>query len=196
MALKLYVEGGGESKEQKIRCREGFRKLLENAGFLRRMPGIVAGGGREATFDKFSIAIATGIEAVLLVDSEDPVTTSAWEHLRRRDGWTRPDGCKEDQAQLMATSMETWIVADHAALRRFFTGCLQENTLPALHDLESRRRQDVQNALVAATTNCGRDRQYGKGNRSFQILTELDPETLITHLPHFQRFITMLRARL
>lgn len=33
---KLFVEGGGDSKELQARCREGFKKLLENSGFAGR----------------------------------------------------------------------------------------------------------------------------------------------------------------
>lgn len=54
--VKLYVEGGGDSKEQHVRCREGFRKLLEKAGLAGEMPRIVAGGGRGTTFDQFKMA--------------------------------------------------------------------------------------------------------------------------------------------
>lgn len=196
MALKIYVEGGGDSKEQRIRCREGFRKLLEKAGFEGRMPGIVAGGSRQDTYDKFATAAATDGDAVLLVDSEDPVTRPRWEHLRRRDGWERPAGCDDDQVQLMVTCMETWIVADRAALQRVFGACLRENALPPLHNLEGRNRHDVQDALEAATSDCGRTKQYRKGNRSFQVLAELGPDTLKDHLPHFQGLIDMLEDKL
>ncbi|MEI6260362.1 MAG: hypothetical protein WCR46_10700 [Deltaproteobacteria bacterium] len=36
MNTHLYIEGsktGADSKEEQIRCREGFRKLIEKAGF-------------------------------------------------------------------------------------------------------------------------------------------------------------------
>ena len=55
----LYIEGGGtgaDSKDADIRCREGFRKLLENCGFaaLKRMPRLFACGGRDAAYDAFN----------------------------------------------------------------------------------------------------------------------------------------------
>ena len=49
----IYLEGGGDSNQLKIRCREGFCKLLEKCGFARRMPKLVACGGRDAAFDRF-----------------------------------------------------------------------------------------------------------------------------------------------
>ena len=50
MSAKIYIEGGGDSKELRIRCREGFRRLLDQCGFTGRMPKLIACGGRDATF--------------------------------------------------------------------------------------------------------------------------------------------------
>jgi hypothetical protein len=38
----IYLEGGGDSREGQIRCREGFRKLLERCSYKKRMPRLVA----------------------------------------------------------------------------------------------------------------------------------------------------------
>ena len=56
MSACVYVEGGGsgaESKELDIRCREGFHKLLESAGFKGRKPRIVPLGGRGEVYKRF-----------------------------------------------------------------------------------------------------------------------------------------------
>ncbi len=199
MKVKIYVEGGGDSKEQHARCREGFRKLIDKAGFKERSPAIVACGGRSSAFDKFKTAVASdvGAYAILLVDSEDPVKSAddkpdSWSHLQSRDGWERPANVMDDQAQLMATCMETWIMADRAALKNFFGQKLQTNALFPEKELESRTRHEVQEKLEHATRDCGKDRGYAKGNRSFKMLAELKPETLKKHLPHFRRFIETL----
>lgn len=204
--VKIYVEGGGDSKELHVRCREGFRKLIEKAGFQGRMPRIVACGGREATFDAFRTA--TDIRAnypLLLVDSEEPAPETArpddpdhsmaWEHLQARDGWERPAEVADDQAQLMVTCMETWIMADRAALRTVFGASLQESALLPVPDLEQYHRDTVQEALEHATRNCGRDRAYRKGRRSFQALAAVSPATL-EHLPYFRRFMATLARHL
>ena len=75
MSAHLYIEGG-ESKEDQIRCREGFRKLLEKAGLSGRMPRLTACGGRGSAFDDFKTAHARlkiGNYIAMLIDSEDPV---------------------------------------------------------------------------------------------------------------------------
>lgn len=201
MNVKIYVEGGGDSKELRIRCREGFRKLIEKAGFSGHMPGIIACGGRGAAFDHFNTAFETSGEAdcpILLVDSEDPLAEGAtpWQHLRTRDGWEEPIGARDEQVQLMVTCMETWIMADRAALREIFGNELQTNALLPDINLEQYSRDRVQTVLEQATRNCGKNRTYKKGKRSFQILESLNPNTLKQHLPNFKRFIETLEMLL
>ena len=132
---------------------------------------------------------------ILLVDSEapvqnaseDPDADSAWKHLTSRDGWACPNGVNADQAQLMTTCMETWIMADRVGMRTIFGTELQQSALLPEEQLETRNRHQVQNALEHATRNCGRNKAYRKGRRSFQVLAQLSPDTLTQHLPHFRR---------
>ncbi len=141
---------------------------------------------------------------LLLVDSEDPVggqdaspdSPAPWAHLQTRDGWERPDGAANDQAQLMVTCMETWIMADRAALRGFFGSPLNLRALLPQQELESRSRQQVQVSLEGATKDCGPRRGYRKGPRSFQLLAQLDPAVLAAWLPHFHRFVDTLHRYL
>ena len=207
MKVRIYVEGGGDSKELHARCREGFSKLIGKAGFTGRMPRIVACGGRQHAFDMFQAAIGNGgqdFHPILLVDSEDPVdaqnelsqgSAAAWNHLQSRDGWTRPRGIDDDQAQMMVACMETWIMSDREALRKAFGAGLQISALLPENGLEQRLKSDVQLALENATRTCDRDKAYRKGKRSFQVLAELNPRALMS-LPHFKRFIEALDGRL
>jgi hypothetical protein len=198
MKVKLYIEGGGDRSSLHIKCREGFRKLLERAGF-QRMPSTKACGSRNDAYGDFGTALrtaATDEYPVLLVDSEAPVTQSAWQHLQSRDGWEQPAGAEDDQAQLMVQCMESWCVADRSALRQFFGTSLRESALPPLNDLEARTKESVQDALINATRDCGRNRGYKKGKRSFELLGRLDPAELKRLLPHFARLCQMLDAKL
>ena len=93
MKTHLYIEGG-DSKEDQIRCREGFRKLLEKMGLSGRMPRLSACGGREAVFDDFKIAHSRQRAedfVAMLVDSEDPAADieETWGHLKARDRWDK-----------------------------------------------------------------------------------------------------------
>ncbi len=71
VSVMIFVEGGGDSKELRTRCREGFSKLIKNMGFAGHMPRIVACGGRGNTYEMFKTAFASvGIDEypILLVD--------------------------------------------------------------------------------------------------------------------------------
>jgi hypothetical protein len=201
VSAALFLEGaaiGADSKELKIRCREGFRKLLEKSGYEKRMPRLYACGSREATFDDFKTGLAgktAGDYVAMWIDSEDPLTNleATWEHLRRRDKWTKPAGAADDQVLFMTTCMETLIVADRAALAVHYVK-LQTNALPPLVNLESRHRHDIQDALFHATGHCSN--AYAKGKRSFEILSKLTPDTLERYLPSFARTRRILNEKL
>ncbi|NCC53717.1 MAG: DUF4276 family protein [Spartobacteria bacterium] len=195
----IYIEGGGDSKELHIKCREGFRRLLERCGFSGRMPRLVACGGRGSAFDDFSTAHAdagVGDYIALWVDSEDPMADieKAWDHLRARDGWIAPDGSDDEQVLLMVTCMETWIVTDRTVLQDHYGDRLQESALPAPGNMETRTRNAVQDALIHATRKCSN--AYAKGKRSFEILAKLDPSVLREHLSGFVRCERILKEKL
>ena len=190
VSARIYLEGGGDSKEGKVRCREGFRKLLQKCGLWGRMPRLVALGSRNSAFDRFREEHSKAIDGdyvALLIDSEDPMSNieETWDHLSRRDGWHRPQGAENDQVLLMTTCMETWIVADHSALLEHFGQGLRPNALPPLTNLEGISRNDVQSRLENATRDC--HAPYEKGPKSYEALGKLNPETLQPVLPSFGR---------
>src|SRR5437588_2801920 len=97
----IYLEGGGDAKDLRARCREGFRKLLERCSYAGRLPRLVACGGREAAFDAFRTALASarnGDFVGLWIDSEDPIADidATWDHLQGRDHWDKPNGATDD----------------------------------------------------------------------------------------------------
>jgi len=204
VSAHLYIEGGGNSKEEKIRCREAFASLLKSQGFRGRMPRLTACGGRGAAFDDFKTAHASAKPdhfVGLLIDSEDPAAMpevprqqQTWEHLRRRDGWERPADATDQQVLLMTTCMETWIAAARATLRSHYGTALNENQLPAPTDLESRNRHEVQDRLERATA--ATSKPYRKGRRSFDLLAKLNPQALAPLLPSFSRAMAILEAKL
>ena len=198
MRAYIYIEGGGDSKELHVRCRQGFRQLLERCGFSGRMPRLVACGSRSAAYSDFKTAHESNKAdyVAMLIDSEEPVSNpeKAWDHLRNCDRWERPDGADDEQVLFMTTCMESWIVADRDTLGQHYGSSLQESALPSLISLEQSNRQDIQERLKHATRNCSN--AYQKGKRSFEILGKLKPETMESHLPAFQRAKRILNEKL
>ena len=204
MTAHLYIEGGGNSKQEKIRCREAFASLLKSQGFSGRMPRLTACGGRGAAFDDFKTAHAAakpGHFIGLLIDSEDPLAMPkdpleqrTWEHLRQRDGWATPKRATDQQVLFMTTCMETWIAADRPTLRTHYGQGLNEKQLPPTDQLESRHRHAVQDAIQNATSNCSN--AYRKGKRSYEVLAKLNPAVLDGLLPSFARAMAILDKKL
>jgi hypothetical protein len=194
----VYLEGGGDSKDAHGQCREGFRTLLEKCGLKGRMPRLFASGSRSNAYADFCADVnqSHGRFVAMLIDSEEPMTDidKPWNHLKTRDGWDQPNGATNDQALLMVTCMETWIVVDRAALKKHYGQKLQENASPSLTNLESQDRHSVQDKLSHATRNC--TNAYSKGKRSFSVLAEVDPNELEKHLPSFQRTVRILNEKL
>lgn len=198
VTVKLYVEGGGDSKALKAACRRGFRMFLQKAHLGGRMPRIVACGGRQNAYGRFVTALRVADETpMLLVDSEGPVAKGAhnadpWGHLRGRDGWERLSGAGERQCHLMVQVMESWFLADKAALRSFYGPGFHENGLPGNPEVENVPKDEVLAGLTRATYKT-RKGAYDKGSHSFDILASLDPGKVESAAPYARRLLDTLR---
>lgn len=198
MKIKLYIEGGGDSHLQDTLFRKGWREFFENAGLQGRMPATYRGGGRNQTFDDFKTAVKVRRAdelPLLLVDSEEVVAAgeNAWQHLERRDQWHFPDGANQSDVFLMVCCMETWFIADRAALRGFFGHEWRDNALPQWPVLENVSKQRVFHALDQATHDCAK-KKYSKGRLSFQLLEAIDPTLVEAACPAARRLLDRLRS--
>ena len=90
--------------------------------------------------------------------------------------------------------METWLVADRAALARFFGQEWRDNALRQWPKREAITKEQVLTALEKATAGCGRKR-YAKGKPSFDFLAVLDPAQVDKHCPAARRLLEWLRGR-
>lgn len=195
VTFKLYVEGGGEGPRLDTRFREAWQRFFLRAGLAGRMPKVVRGGGRSQTFEMFRTALANprrGEVPLLLLDSEGPITPghSVWAHLKSLDDWSRPAGAGDDQAFLMVQIMETWLVADREALRRYFGSGFRADALKAWSRLESVAKATVLKALERASAGCAT--RYSKGRVSFDLLGLVDPTLVMSACPHALALIQRL----
>ena len=202
MKVTIYIEGGGHgpnSASLQQTFRSSFRQLLIKAGFTGRLPKIVACGPRRSAYESFRDAPPRAEEyPILLVDSESLVDdehrpsnpAGAWQHLQSHDSWARPSGAADDQAQMMVTTMETWLLVDRSTFTAHFPG-MTSNRLPPERGLEARSKDDVTLAIHAATRNSSKG-AYEKGRDSFELLAKVNPDVLKAKLPHFRRFVEAL----
>lgn len=198
MKVKIYIEGGGDSRAQDTDFRAAWASFFEKAGLAGRMPATVRCGGRNQAFDDFRTAVKNRRPdelPLLLVDSEDLVAAgrSPWQHLEERDGWTQPPGAGSDDAFLMIACMETWFLADRQSLLRFFHNCLRENALPQWPDLEAVEKRSIFARLAQATAGCG-EKAYAKDKVSFELLKLIDPDVVARYCPGARRLLDRLRG--
>ncbi len=57
-----------------------------------------------------------------LVDADAPVTTDVLTHLHTQHSWATPTGITTDQCHLMVQCMESWFLADPAAIAETYHG--------------------------------------------------------------------------
>jgi len=198
-AIAIYVEGGGDTPEQKAALRRGLDGLLNNVKSKAREKHLgwklVCAGGRQATYEAFINALYTnpGTINVLLIDSETPIAIVTDDidqdaevrvaHLTQRDQWDLSEAHPQ-RVHLMVQCMETWIVADVDALRRFYGQGFAPNSLPRRVNLEEEPKVDVYDKLMRATRTTQKG-EYGKIRHASQLLQSIDPTQVATRCPWF-----------
>lgn len=196
MTVVIYVEGGGDSRQLKADCREGFRKFFENAGLGGRMPRVHACGSRDRAFDRFSNRLAESntekSSVLLLVDSEEAVQgQDTWSHLERRDRWKRPTGADDDNVHLMVQCMESWFLADVERVAAVFGQGFRGTSLPKNPNIEEVTTSAIESSLKKATRQC-KSGPYSKGRHSFRILAVIRPERVAEASPHARRLLDVV----
>ncbi len=196
--VRIHVEGGGNGPEGKDQLRRGFGQffgtLYDAARSKRVKIRTIACGSRGATFDRFSQALIDYPQSfnVLLVDSEEPVNKGRREHLIARDGWPL-GGTPEEKCHLMVQVMETWLIADTDALRRFYGQGFNANPIPNPANLESVDKSRVLAALREATRKTQKG-EYGKIKHGSGLLAVASSEVVRQHLEHCREFFVAIES--
>lgn len=201
--IRLYIEGGGNQKDTRIRLRTGFgvflREIRDKASSKRIGWHIKPCGGRRAAYDDFTSALMSNPHAfnVLLVDAEGPVADgSAWEHLRRRkdDQWKNP-GAKDEQCHLMVQTMEAWLIADPERLADYYGQGFQESAIPRNPNVEQIDKTTIEASLDKATRQSRTKGTYHKTRHAPDILERIRASVVRTKAPACERlFVTLAQC--
>jgi hypothetical protein len=156
---------------------------------------VVASGSRNDAFHDFRDALKRHPDDynVLLVDSEEPVTGSAWHHLRDRQGdnWHRPATASEDQAFLMVQVMEAWFLADKEVLADYYGQGFLAGSLPGQPNIELVTKLEVFSSLQHASRNTQKG-EYHKTRHGFDLLELIDPNRVRAASIHANRLLGVL----
>lgn len=205
----IYIEGGGDTAQQKAELRTGLDMLLhaqKKAAHANKLSlKLVPSGGRQAAFQAFCAALERSNDdtpVVLLVDSEtelDPETRdeavdsqARVKHLTQSEGWNLK-GVDPRQVHLMVQCMEAWIVSDPDALARHYGKNFHANRLPARPNLEEEPKAELYKKLAAATRDSKKG-EYAKIKHAARLLALLDAGKVGHRCPRFTTFTKWLTA--
>ena len=194
--VAIYMEGGGNKGEGRAALRRGMDALLallKQAAREKSMGWkLVCCGPRDETFRGFRNALRDGDVSivVLLVDAEGPVDAEPLAYLQARETWDLA-GVNEDFVHLMVQTMETWIVADSEALRRYYGQGFNAGALPRTADPERVAKRDIEGSLRRATERTGKGR-YRKIAHASDLLQRMDAETVKVNCRHCRRLFDEL----
>ena len=166
---------------------DAFLQPLKEAARDKMLPWkLVCCGPRNEAFQRFQNAVNSrdDVVNVLLVDAEGAVNQSARRHLRDRDGWDLSFTC-EDTVHLMVQTMETWIVADEAALSQYYGQRFRAQELPTTN-LEGVPMADIERSL-RETTKATQKGRYHKIRHASDLLKLIDVESVKERCTHCQR---------
>ena len=197
--IRIYIEGGGDSKDTKAQLRGGFsnffKELVQVARSKQIKWNITVCGSRNNAFRDFKNALADHPNAfvILLVDSEAPVKQPPWEHLKSRDNWDSP-GVDDTHCYLMVQVMEAWFMADIDTLKTFYGQGFKENAIPKNINVETIEKDSLEPSLKAASRDTKSKGEYQKIQHASKLLEMLDVDKVRKASSECDRMFATLTA--
>ena len=201
--IAIYVEGGGDTAQQKSELRQGlaglFNQIKSNAASKGWSLRFTCCGNRNQAHQDFIKAPKENHRInVLLVDSEEAIPTFdkckdarlRVEHLKKRDKWNF-EKANPEHVHLMVQCMEAWIISDAEALATFYGQGFLENCLPKRNDLEEELKSDIEKKIMQATRGTQKG-EYAKIKHASKLLKIVSPTKIEKRCPRFKEFVRWL----
>lgn len=130
---------------------------------------------------------------ILLIDSDEPYTPVLLQRVRQHDHWDAALGRRvaDDRLHFMVQVMESWFLADRAALQAYYGQGFAENRLPANRQVEQIRKEDVISGLEGATRDTGKGR-YHKTRHAPALLERVNPAQVRAAAPACEKLFAAL----
>ncbi|MBN1190789.1 MAG: DUF4276 family protein [Dehalococcoidales bacterium] len=195
--IRIYIEGGGDERETKATFRMGYSKFFRQIVEIVRDKGIrwniIASGSRQNCFDDFKNAIQSHPQAfnIMLVDAEREVTKNVKQHLKDSDNWELV--CTEDHYQLIAQTMEAWLIADKAALAKYYGQGFNAGAIPNTIDVELIEKARLYISLQSASKNTQKG-EYAKIKHGADLLALVDPQEIRKKAGYCDRLFRLLES--
>lgn len=193
--IRIYVEGGG-GKDSKAWLRAAFTQFLNKGREADKRAKttlrVVMCGSRQEAYEAFQRGNRehAGSAVLLLVDAEGPIPGTERQHLATQDRWDLSFAA-DDSLHLMTQLMESWFVADPAALARFYGQGFAPGAMPKRTNVEEIPKADVEKVLNDATRNT-KPGTYHKTRHAPKILELLNPATVRARAPRCDRLFDHL----
>lgn len=199
MSIKIYVEGGGDTKVLQAVGRMAMSSFLSNL-IPDRTFSVTMCGGRKQTYDDFCTALKrkNQDDILMLVDAEAPVRTNGrpWAHLKNRkgDGWDKPENAADDHAYMMVQTMEAWLICDPEAWKKWRQK-VDASLLPNHQDIEIIDKPKLNETCETIFRSVGASYKDNKRINGFGILKHVNPERVAEKSIEARRFFDYLKIR-
>ena len=171
--IRIYFEGDRTLRPSLGIFLSSLRDKASERGILWE---IVACGSANRAFENFRDALNDHPEAwnLLLVDAEEPVVHSPWEHLRRRrQNQFPPSKIDDSHCHLMVQMMEAWFLADLPLLKDYYKQGFNDKAIPKQAKVEKIEKDKIETSLKVATKNTTKG-PYHKTSHAPEILRRLN----------------------
>ena len=181
--VRIYMEGGGDTKQGKRELREGMatflRELRQHARDRRVKWHLLACRGRHQAEEAFQNGIGQYPDAfcILLIGSEGPVSGPL----------------SDQQRHLMVQMMEAWFMADKENVAKYFGQGFNVNVLPQNPNVEQIPKAELEPKLKAAAKGT-KKQTYEKIRDGCALLMCIGPAKVRDAAPHCARLFTTLEG--